>query len=244
MEETKKSNHIVLKIVLILIVFAGGVGLGIYLDKETTKEKQTKKETKEEDKLVLTDDIKNKIEYFIEVATIPEVGYGTYNYFVNGANGLTNQVKYRMTNNILFQKEKDKVVQNVKLDESEINEMVGIKPDKNEPVSIVKIEDFNNSYKKLFNEEAKYELEDLKDAGCPLPWAINKERGKIYYFSRCGGTYTADYERKVNSIEIKDDYYCAHQEINVTNYGGTETKKILLLWKFDKNLNFVNTTLE
>ena len=35
------------------------------------------------------------------------------------------------------------------------------------------VEEFNKRYKELFGEDAIYELEDLKYAGCPAPLAIN-----------------------------------------------------------------------
>ncbi len=249
MEEKKKSNGGLIVLIIILLLICIGMGAFIFVNKDklfvkATKDAKTEeKATKEVNTTEVTDEVKKKIERFIDIATTPDVGYGTYNYFIEGANGLTDKTKYRMTNTAIYQKDK-KYTRNITLTDEEINGLTGTKPDKNEPIDIVMVSDFNEIYKELFNEEPQYEISDLKESGCPTPWAINKEKTKLVYFHRCGGTYGSDFERNNKSIDTDENYYYVHQELSETPYGTNDTKKTNLLWKFDKDLNFVSTEKE
>lgn len=251
MEEKKKNNHIVLKILLILIVFAGGIVLGVYLDSETelfnkiekkdTKEKNITKEKQKEAPLEVTDTVKTRLKKFITAATQYRASGSTRENFINGTTSLTKDIKLKMTNAAIYND--NKPTKNIVLSGEEINNLEGVKPDANEIVDIIKISDYNDTYKELFNEEPVYEINELQMNGCPAPMAINRAQGTMYLFHRCGGTTATSYEEKINSYDLDNDNYYVHQELSQTTPDGINTTT-KLLWKFDKNLKFISTTVE
>lgn len=244
MEEKKKGNGGLIILIVILLLLCVGMGCFIFINKDKLFEKETEKTISEKEKTEktteVTKEVKERIERFIDVATTLNYGNNVMPYFMDGATSLTQEIKYEVVNQALYIE--NKVEENIILTQEETSNLEGLKPDNNEEVDIVKMTDYNEMYESLFNEESKYDVSVFN--GCPGLGAVNKDKSKLYYFHRCGGTGSMEYERTIMSIELEDDYYIAHQKLIEKNLETGENKTILLKWKFDKNINFVSSEKE
>ena len=111
-----------------------------------------------------------------------------------------------------------------------------------ESFTIIKISDFDNAYKTFFNEEPDYTFKEIEFLGCPSPWGMNKELDKFYLFHRCGGVSESSYEPKITSFDTDGKFYLVHQQVKSAY--GREVDNFNLLWRFNKDLNFVSTERE
>lgn len=254
MEKTKNKNGGYLVTILIVLLLGAFLGFGFAMGSShvlimaTEKKSTTKAKTTDNERdpnggnvLEVTEQVKEELGRFIDVATTPSTT-STIDYFREGANGLTKDVKFKMNNISLYT---DKlVIQNMMISPSENGHISGIQPDSGEIVDAIQVSVFNNHYKELFHEDPSYTLDDLKSTGCPGPVALNDELQVLYFYHRCGGTSATTYERNVTSYNTDGDYYYATQEITENNMATGEIKKNTIKWKFDKDLNFVSTTKE
>ena len=246
MEEKKKGNISLLIFIVILFIACIGMGSFIFINKDKLFEKEKVETIIEEDKkekpAEVTSEAKERIERFINVATTLNHGSNFMAYFMDGATSLTQDIKYKLVNQALYNE--NKVEKNSTITPEEASTLEGIKPGNNEIVDIVKMTDYNEMYSSLFNEDGKYDVSGATFYGCPFPAAVNKDKTKLYYYHRCGGTGVIEYERTITSIELDGDYYIVHQKLIEKNLGTGENKTILLKWKFDKNINFVSSEKE
>lgn len=139
-------------------------------------------------------------------------------------------------------------IDNYVLTKDEINMMDavdGIKNDSTiigEKVTILKVSDFDSTYKDFFHEEANYSIDDLSKLGCPRVQGINKDLDKIYLFSRCGGTTVMSYNTSITSYDFDGENYLIYQKAELFNNATNSLEESYrLLWKFDKDLKFVST---
>lgn len=130
---------------------------------------------------------------------------------------------------------------------------------------------FADNYKKLFNEEYVVETNDSNQyIGCPSIFIIDQELGNMYLSNQCGtGSSDTSYiYSDIYKYESDDSYYYAYQYVALYNHITNELNKPksnevvisaptydevtqvfennkekfdTLVWKFDKNLNFVST---
>lgn len=246
-EKVEQNTKRVWWLTIVMIVLLIAVGLGGYLigaSKIANDVVEQKENSRENSKLEITSSIRNKIEKFVNVGSHFDYtgANNTMEYFTNGASEITKEVKLKMTRNAIYLD--GKLKKDVVLSDEDASKIEGVKPENGEIVDEIKESDFKNTYKELFNEEAYYDFSELKNIGCPAPLGIDNSTKTYYLYHRCGGTGVISYEGKIISIDSDSNYYYAHQEITEINGNTNETRKIKTTWKFDKNLNFVNTKKE
>lgn len=254
--ETKKEKKNIGLIILVVILLVTCIGMGTFIfinrDKLTTKENTTIEE-KNTDKTSneVTNEEKAILERFIKAASIDDDIVSeivTAKYFNKGTTEITKEIKLKMAyNDIVNSDKKEEYV----LTDEDITQMTTTIPKEQlggngvsyENVTVIKTSDFEQAYKDFFNEDAIYSLDDIKDLGCPAPWGINKGLGNIYLFHRCGGVSLETYITEIVSYEKDRDYYLVHQKGGWSTEDKTE-KTTKILWKFNKDLNFVSTEIE
>ena len=236
MEEKNSKSWLVIVVLLIIVVVVGyGVFEWTSLNTKTTENNVLKEKVSSE--------VKTKLERWVNVAS-------RYNSVDTSTSTLEMFAKTKLImtynavieeKNIYDQKEyiltKDDIADmSANIDKSDMN---------NEPVKIMKMSDFNTTYKELFDEDASYEVKDL-DFGCPTPWGMDKQKNRIYLFSRCGGTSPLYPEVKKTNYDLDDNYYYVHRQVDILN--GDESDEVSetykILWKFDKDLKFVSSEKE
>lgn len=254
--ETKKEKKNIGLIILVVILLVICIGMGTFIfinrDKLTTKENTTIEE-KNTDKTSneVTNEEKAILERFIKAASIDDYIVSeivTAKYFNKGTTEITKEIKLKMAyNDIVNSDKKEEYV----LTDEDITQMTTTIPKEQlggngvsyENVTVIKTSDFEQAYKDFFNEDAIYSLDDIKDLGCPAPWGINKDLGKIYLFHRCGGVSLGTYITEIVSYEKDRDYYLVHQKGGWSTEDKAE-KTTKILWKFNKDLKFVSTEIE
>ena len=246
--KSKKKGVSGLAVFLLIILFlAAGLVGGWYvghnnllqIGKETTKkeEKETTKETKE-----VSAEAKQKMDDFIDAATF--FSYSMSNTAEKFYAGITNEnvtpdMKVAMTYVKLL--EMDKKSEQASEIPQNVSEAVG--GTANESATTVKISDYDEAYKSFFNEDPQY---DTKNGGCPYPRVVDKTTGKIYLFSRCGGSGPQGiFISKNISYDFDGNNYYVNQAVVFQKEVNIPSVKInKIVWKFDKDLNFVSTTAE
>ena len=64
-------------------------------------------------------------------------------------------------------------------------------------------------------------------------------------FYRCDGNAYSEYDSNINSIEEDNNYYYVHQEGSFKiDREVSDIIEYKILWKFDKDLNFISTSRE
>lgn len=246
MEETRKSKTWLVFVVILVLC----VGMAVFVPSMLSKSKDTKKEegTVEKDTNEISGEVKTKLERWVNIASnydSVDTGTSTMQKFAKGVTKLDANTKLVMTYNAVMREKKIFEQDTYELTKEDVNRMesaIGKDQILNEPVHVMKISDFNNTYKDLFDEEASYTLEDI-GFGCPTPWGMDKSADSIYLFSRCGGTSPLYDESRIESISNGEDGYQVSQEIDIIN--GAEQDKVeetyRITWSFDKNLKFVKS---
>lgn len=247
-EEKKKGNKGLIVVIVLLLLICCGLGGFIFVNKDKIfakdEEKAEKEEVKEKVNLELTDSIKEKLERFVLIGSNYDVGNTntTLNHFIEGVTEIPKDVKLKMARNAVYKY--GNVKQNEVLSGVDATNISGVQPDNGEIIDIVTKDEFNKRYKELFGEDAIYELEDLKYAGCPAPLAINTSTGEMYLFHRCGGSGATSYDIKITSYDSDTEYYYVHEELVKTDLTTNQTENTKLLWTFDKDLKFIKTEKE
>lgn len=257
----KKKNVFLIVIIVVLLLLCVGMGTFIFINKDKLLLKESPK-TKEENPVVITDEIKSKLERFINAAShFNDDEIVTATYFNKGVTNISKQMKLKMVyNDVVDLNGKDLAG---KYEEITDDELSGIQTSSSSggtemwkyvglPIGSIKISDFDNIYKQFFNEEAKYTIDELIDLGCPFPVGINKEYDKIYLSDRCGGTVYGDaapaYSHTIVSYDVINNNYVVEQIAKdklMYNNGAVETLKTYnIVWTFDKNLNFISTEVK
>ena len=127
--------------------------------------------------------------------------------------------------------------------------------------------DFNDKYAYFFGRSISYDrlaqfaYGGAEAVGCPVIYKVDKELGKIYFSNYCANEAVADrYITKVYDYDYDDNFYYVYEyiakygdvdgyyrasnyeEVEVDEFDGNERKFDTLIWKFDKDYNFVSTT--
>ena len=127
--------------------------------------------------------------------------------------------------------------------------------------------DFNEKYAYFFNESISYDklsqyaYGGSNAVGCPVIYKVDKELGKIYFSNYCTEYASSErYLTKVYDYDYDDNFYYVYEyiakygdtdgfyrasnfeEVEVDEFEGNEKSFDTLVWKFDKNYNFISTT--
>ena len=267
-EENNKPEKKVNKTLIIIIIVAGlvlvigGIILGTkLLNKDEPKNEEppvdnpTPDNQEPAEKKELNDSSAiSKLEKFVIVASYEDSNEnGKANMFMRGINSLDNNIKLQLAWNSLIniQKVQTKVGTDVT---EKYKDVAGIQ--EKEEISLVQ---FDTEYKSLFNEDASY-TEDDKFGVCPGIYKIDKELGKIIIGVECGGLNPTEYYSKIYKYEEDNSFYYVYQyvgtndpmnnkfvkiksgeTVNVSSFEGNEDKFETVVWKFDKNFNFIST---
>lgn len=247
-DKSKKGSGWIKAIIMLLVGIV--VGLGAYYGYDNYLSKDSKDE-KTNNEVVddVSFEVKQKLSHFIDAASIDDSvasDYITAKYFNKGTTKISDEMKLKMVYNATLRYAQDNHI----IDKSEIDEMVDSTFNRNEsseivgePVTIVRVEDFNQEYEDFFGEKPKYTIKDIKKLGCPMPLAMSKT--DIYLFHRCGGTTVMSYNSIIDYYKKDGDKYLVHttgQEFNSATEEVTKTYKTI--WTFDKDLKFVSTEKE
>lgn len=251
----KKSNAL-----LVFLMFLIGIGIGFganygmsYFNKDVDKkESSVTEDTTKTDKLELLESTKAKMEMIVEAATRCSAGSGNCDMvkkFFDKVDKLDNEMKYTITWNtflylggLIGDRDSD-VVDYSAMDTSLTKEQYNLlKPNDGLGFPVVSKSYFDNVYRQLFNEKPSYSIEDIDNIGCPSPIGVSESLDKIYYSNECGGTGYA-VSGKVKSFDVDGDNYLVHSEITEST-AGKDDVVYKILWKFDKDLNFVSTEKE
>ncbi len=181
--------------------------------------------------------------------------------------GLTEKQKFMLVYQALV-KDLKKVSSNTLHDKYE-NERDYFLGDSDNGVFEISFDEFNKKYKYYFNEIAdfdalsNYEYGNEETIGNPVLYKVDFELGKIYFSNYVKGNVSSDrYITKVFDYDEDDLFYFVYEYIakynenegfyraavdedelvDVDDFYGNETKFDTLVWKFDKDYNFVSTT--
>ena len=254
-------------ITMIVIFMLFTFGLGLFLGKELFSEKTNKKKNdnnKDNEvnenvnvKKELNDSIAiSKLEKFVKVASYNNaIGDGIEGKFMTGTSDLTKKDKLQLTYQSL-------------ISISKIMRKIGSIPDKYKNddhfdingTEEITIKEFDDEYKLLFNENPNYNDVEIEGMGCPAFYKVDRELGKIFIGRECGGTGYPEVYYKIYKYEEDKNYYYVYQYVakedpvnntinkyksnevvNVQSFDGNEDKFETVIWKFDKNYNFVST---
>ena len=240
----KNKNDMMIKSFVLLLVFILGlVGYvcyyrGVFGNTNTNNEEVAEEKNPTQEHL----------EKFINAASIySDTGYSsTAQAFYNGTTSIDNDIKYKITFNVLYYIDKN-YKSDITLTNEEINSMQRVIGGDitGELLDVIKISDFNKIYKDLFHEKPNYTIDTIKNISCPSPLGFNNELDRIYLFYRCEGNSYSEYDSNIVSFDEDDNYYYVHQEGSLKpNAEESDVIVYKVLWKFDKNLNFVSTSRE
>lgn len=242
---------------LIILMFLIGIGLGFganygisYFNKDADKkESSVTEDTTKTKKLELTESTKAKMEMIILSGGIAQTtgNWDVPKKFFNGTDQLDNQMKYVITWNFIKyyigadgSKPLIEVNEITKMDTSFTEEQ--LKNYSSEDFYSISKSGFDSIYKSFFNEEPNYTIKDLADLGCPSPMAIDSKNDRLLFVHACGGTGGA-ISSVIKSYESDENTYMAHVE-TTESYADAGDTVHKVLWKFDKDLNFISTEKE
>ena len=246
MEKEKKSlNGLIMVVGLALLIGLAGAGgwlLGGKFANEEDKiingDTNPSKETVSV--LPINDSVKEKITKIVNAAS--DYKNDTLKEFDDGVSTIPEVVKFKVTMNLLANEEK---MQRYSMGTSipiNMDELDDYSKKAEEMVKAgangtLKLSDFENMYKYIFNEDVQFKVESNNFIYyCPSPLAYSKKNDTIYLFDACGGTYVP---WTVDIIDITSDgtYYYA-KVLYVRALMGSEMyqERYILNWKFDKNV--------
>ena len=224
----------------------------------------------EEDKYanVIRDTVSiQKLQNFVSAAMYNDYGYTGLAYdFAKGMNKLTNNQK----NQIIYQQLVNIQYVTEKIYEDDIPEKYKNDPYLTNPnivMSKLSSRTFEKEYEKVFGEAPKYDEESLKEInGCPSVYKYDSRTKKIFLFNECELEGDTILFTKTYNYKFDDDYYYVYQyvalvkkdsegnkkyyrlkedkEVEVEDFSGNESKFETVVWKFDKDYNFISTTNE
>ena len=255
-------------IVMIVIFMLFTFGLGLYLGKELYGKEETKKSTNkpveqpeveqpENVKKEVTDaSAKTRLEDFVKAASYDDlIGNGFAREFMTGKDSIDTKMRASIAWNSLVMIKK---IPQVKVDPvpDKYKDDIHFLSDMKE----ISITSYTNEYKRLFNDDPNYDLIGDYSFGCPGPYKVDQELGKIYIGVECGGTGNPEYYYKIFKYEEDNkNYYVyeyvgtknpsteklvkvkSNEEVNVTSFEGNEDKFETVVWTFDKNFNFISS---
>lgn len=238
------KNDIMIKSLILLFIFIIGIVLYVCYYRGMFNNSNISTEDEE----VVVNKTEEKLSRFVQAASFySDTGYSsTASAFYNGTTSIDNDIKYKMTMNVIY-----KIDHNYKSDvilsSEEINSMQRVFSDdiSGESVDVVKISDFNKTYEELFHEKPSYSIDTIKNISCPSPWGYNSDLDRLYLFYRCEGNAYSEYDSSITSIEEDDNYYYVHQYGSLkSSIEKSDLTNFKILWKFDKDLNFISTSRE
>ena len=263
MEEKKKGIGVWILLLFFMLVI-GGIG-GFFVGYKVIKPKDKvdeKEKVEEKHKLELTEEVKERMQHFTKISYQIQSSIGSPFETYNNLLQINSDLMKEFYGGNLSKKTKlvmayescrlnHRFVSNVTIPHYKLDYLLGEKPGTNETVTVLKKDDFAEEYAKLFQEKVEYTLEEIKDIGCPLPWAMDKENTEgyldaenIYLFSRCGGTTGGEVTcTNDQNYESDEKYYYLHYKEKCSHQNG-RNEEHKSVWKFDKDLKFINATEE
>ena len=254
-------------IVMILIFMLFTFGLGLFLGKELFAKDNSNggkpsnnAEPANTEANTIDKNIEEKTKSFIAAAMYSnDGGDGIAVVFTKGINKLSADEKAIVTYNSLVNVKNENKEVTVTPDKykSEDDYWQGA------TITELSIESFKNEYKEFFKEEVNLSSIKVGFFGCPFVYKMDEELGNFYLSNQCGGTGSPVYQYKTYETSEDDNYYYVKQYVgterytddgskeykkvksdevvNVTSFEGNENKFETVVWKFDKNFNFVST---
>lgn len=235
-EKPKKGSNILVIIIAILVLFLGGgfTVWGIILAANVTKEEVPKEEEKKEEKKPDQSPAKKGIDeerlmYFVEAGiNSRNVGESNDSLTKGYIKPLTkyDEIKITLARTIEVDKVYEKIDSFPDEYPLEFDYAEGVDHYK------MKVDDFKNTYKKLFNKNFEYDFSDLKhrlvgSQTCPYVLATDEKNGLIYLFSlkdqciKIKQLANAKTLYKNISVDEDNDYYYVRQYIGF-HYSGSE----------------------
>ena len=260
--KSKKNLAIIFIAIAVILFGVGGFFLGKSMNTNNGDNKEENKDNTEipepteiTEPIEITDNlIIEKLKKFVEVASYEDGNEnGDALQFMQGINDLDDKTKQQLTWNSLINIQK-------------VQEKVTTIPDKYKDdldlinYDEISIEQFNNEYKSLFNQDPIIDYENPNFGGCPGLYKIDQELGKIYIGRECGGFSPVEYYSKIYKYEEDNSYYYVYQYVgtndpadnkyvkiksgevvDVTTFEGNEELFETVVWKFKKDFSFVST---
>ena len=259
----KKSKTTIIIIIVMLVIIAVIAGIIIY--------KLLNPKVVEEDKFknVVRDTVSiEKLESFTRAGLYNDFNYKGLAYdFANGMKGLSNEQKNLLILQYLYyvSAEIEKVDVNELSDRYKNDPVLG---DPNSKTQQLLGRSFEKQYEKFFGDSPKLDEKTLKESSfCPTVYKYDSRTRKIYLNGDCKEeTDTLLVYKSYNYTHV-DDYYYVYQYIGlvkpkkdgeekntymkfstnevveVDDFSGNEKLFETLIWKFDKDYNFISTTL-
>lgn len=258
-EQKKKKPNMIIIIALIIIVLAV---IGFIVFKIITK----KEEPEDKFKNVVRDPVSiEKLNNFVNAAMYNDFGYEGLAYdFAKGIDKITNEQKIK----IIFQSLINVKYELDKIDSSNIPEKYKNDNNINNPNAVMlSSRSFEKEYEKTFGEKPDYDENSLKEVkGCPSVYKYDSRVKKIFLLNDCKLEGDTLLLTRTFNYKFEDDYYYVYQYIglmknrkegeekdtymklnanevvDVDDFSGHEKEFETLIWKFDKDYNFINTT--
>lgn len=260
-KEKKKTDIKTIIILSVIIVALTIVAIFINLPKsEKTEEDKYKDVIKDKSSL-------EKLNNFINAAMYNDVGNEGVAYdFAKGLNSLTDKQKNILVFNYLVNVE----TLNEKINEENIPEKY--KTDEyignfNIVMSFLSSRTFDKEYGKLFGGTPNYDEASLIEMNtCPKVYKFDTRLKKMFLFNECNLEGDKILLTKTYNYKFDDDYYYVYQYVgimklkqegeekdtftkvkdeevvDVESFVGNESKFETLIWKFDKDYNFISTS--
>ncbi len=247
----KKSK---LPIILLIIFLLAAVGFAVWFfvlggngsksnnDKkdepeQEEKEEKTNQEENNENKVTELDnlEVKNKLKGIIDSVRYEGRMWEIFNDLYDGKKGLSDQEKILVViSNINREKEvemPDKYKEN-----DDFKSMFD-----NGALQYITFDSFENKYQELFNTLANFDEETMKSASATLVLYYDTELRKIYLHPY-GSTVAAPPKVEIMKYEQDNDNYYVYVEC--TKYETDVPETSTVVWKFDKNYNFISTEVK
>lgn len=245
--EKKKSNVVLVIVIVLLLLMVFGLGGFIFINRDklfnnnsnTPVEEKTKDNTEKETNLAITSAVKERLNKFVDAGSEddPSGSNVTATYFREGVSSISDETKAMMA--FIGTKTEWKRFTEAEGNSVGIN---GIGPN-GERIGILKISDFNATYEEFFGSKPSDSIQLLRSiVTCPMRHIPSDNSSEIYLLARCGGTSYIKYSKEITSYDSDTEYYYVHQTMTYTSPESTTEYKIV--WKFDKNYMFINTTKE
>lgn len=239
--------------------------------KEEQKEEKKDEDptTKPDNKDLTVEDIPDRITHFIKAALADQSHGNIANKFLAETTNVEQIDKYALA---IYASDKTIITnENIpnKYNEEQRNYLVNATPN----AYMVSFEEFGKKYKEISNEEFDVNYlkthDNNSDEGlgtCPALYDVNEEDKVLILSSQCGGTRSKTLYRKnydyniengnhviyqyagyhVNEYEpVKKEYFITlkGEKVEVDKFEGNEKEFSTIIWKFDKDFNFISTEI-
>lgn len=271
-ETKKKKLSNKKRLIIIISVGAGLILIFLIASLFLKKNRELKHAHEDKEEIVYKDVVREKktiekLYTFVNAAMYNDFGYeGLARTFTKGVDKLNKEQKLKL----VFQYLTSITYENEKIDKNNIPERY--KNDETignfkNAMSMLSSRTLEKEYQKIFNEEPKYDEETLKKLKtCPSVYKLDTRVKKIFLFNECNLKGDSIILTKIFNYKFDEDYYYVYQyvglmkeakdekdkrtywrikdnkKVDVEDFYGHETSFETVIWKFDKNYNFISTS--